>query len=139
MDSTFRRIFFNLFTEVAPTASLEYVSSYALDISLGESVTLIASGRDLDRIGPNQVHFGWFNGDGTPFCKIDEVTDDGEVIWECEQEEELRAGTDLPRGLNRVKLKVMDNEGVWSEEVSVDIFVAEHLHQVHLPAIQVGY
>jgi hypothetical protein len=139
MDSEFRRIFYNFYTDVAPTASLEYVSDYALDISLGESVILIGSGRDWDHMGSTEVNPRWYDGNGNDFCKLDEIDDEGNEIYECEQEIELKAGDQLGEGMNHVHFRVKDNEGRWSNEVTVDIFVAEHLYQVRLPAIQVGY
>lgn len=135
MDSEFRRVFYNLYTDVAPTASIVYVSATYLSISNNDVLTLIGSARDNDRLGDsNFINWLWFDDNGAIYCKIDDYNDDGTPIYECEKETEVRA-SDLGPGMHHLHLRVSDNEGRDSLVDSVTVYVFEQLYQVHLPSL----
>jgi hypothetical protein len=134
MDSEFRRIFYNLFTEVAPTASIVYASDTILSVADGDVLTLVGFGRDFDRQGegPQIQGYDWFDDKGAIHCKIDDYDDDGNPVYECEKEIEIKAGN-IEQGHRTVHLRVKDNEGHWSKSDQIEIWVVEDLHQLYLP------
>jgi hypothetical protein len=118
MDTEFRRIFYNLDADAIPSATIYHVSSYALDISQGDELTLMGSGRDFDRMGEGIVEFSWIS-------SIDGVlgTDSTLII----------PASSLSTGINTISFTARDNEGNWAPNKSVRILVAEELYQVFLP------
>jgi hypothetical protein len=77
MDSEFRRIFYNLFTDVAPTASIMYASDTILSVADNDVLTLVGAGRDFDRQGegPGIINHMWFDDRGAILCRIDDQVD----------------------------------------------------------------
>lgn len=125
IDVEFRRIFFNLTdTDAYPTASLMYVSSIFLDQSANDVLTLIGTGRDWDRMGEGNAitSVEWLNEDGTVLCT------------DCENTIQILA-TDLETGHRQIDFRVQDNEGNWSKNVTLDVYVYEQLNQLFLPSL----
>ncbi|NIV29394.1 MAG: hypothetical protein GWN58_07765, partial [Anaerolineae bacterium] len=148
MDSEFRRIFYNLFTDVAPTVTSLFASTDRLSVVEDDTLLLTGTGRDRDRLGdPNILKLMWFDDKGAILCKLDDaaeleecldkdpqdglcdngciddnenlICDDKEVdAYECEKETEVKA-SDMEPGMYKIKLKVMDNEGRWSPVVEL--------------------
>ena len=124
-----------LYPSVCPSASILGLDTYFLSIADGDSVTLVGLGSDRDHFsqGPGIINYTWFDENGAIQCKVDDYDDDGNPIYECEKEMEIKAG-DMDPGKYHYHLKVQDNEGNWSAESdSVTIYVFENLHQVFLP------
>jgi hypothetical protein len=122
--------------ELAPTAEILYVSANAVDISADDTLTLIGTGRDLDRMNgdPAEVNPMWTDDRGTIYCTITGYDDLGSPIYACEKQIVLKAAEMTP-GVYKFHFKVQDGEGKWSEEATVDILVAQVLHRVHLPSV----
>ena len=51
MDSEFRRIFYNLFADAVPAATIIYQSHEKLSVTDGDVLKLVGSGRDWDHMG----------------------------------------------------------------------------------------
>jgi hypothetical protein len=136
MDSEFRRIFYNFYVDAAPTASIVYVNTNALSVADDDVLTLLGAGSDHDRKGEGaQIRaYDWFDDTGAIHCKIDDYDDDGNPVYECEKETEIKAGN-LDRGHRTIHLRVQDNEGHWSGETSISVFVADQLWHTYMPAI----
>jgi hypothetical protein len=122
--------------EAMPMAGILFVNDFALDQSLEEKLYIVGSGRDLDRMNgdPFDIKYTWFDDNGAILCKIDDYDDDNNPIYECEKDIEVKA-SDMEPGMNHIHMKVLDNDGNWSKEVVVSVFVAEHLSQLYLPSI----
>jgi hypothetical protein len=164
MDSQFRRIFYNLFGEAAPTSVIAYVSDSSLSIADGDVATLIGNGRDWDRKGqgPDIINQMWFDENGAILCKLEDpatfeeckdkdpkdgvcdtcvddndnlICDTDEVdVYECEKETEVRAA-DMEPGRYRIRFKVLDNDGDWSSVVETEIWVASQFYNTYIPLI----
>ena len=146
MDSEFRRIFYNLYTDAEPTASILYVSSLFLDQSADDVLKLVGHGRDWDSMGEGSdiINVKWFDENGAYLCEFEPaeletckdkepedgicdlcedlngnmICDDKEIdAYECEKETEVRAA-DMEPGQHRIHFKAQDNEGVWSRDVA---------------------
>jgi hypothetical protein len=137
MDSEFRRIFYNLFTEAAPIASILSPDITVLSIADGDVLHLIGSGRDFDRLGQGaQIrNYDWFDDTGAILCKVDEIDDDGNPVYECEREIEVKAG-DMEPGKRKIHFRVQDNEDNWSAAAEITIWVTlDGYLRSFLPAI----
>ncbi|KPL21877.1 MAG: hypothetical protein AMJ93_08505 [Anaerolineae bacterium SM23_84] len=62
------------------------------------------------------------------------VCDDEEPVYECEKETEVKAGN-IDLGHRKIHFRVQDNEGNWSPDVSIDVFVAEEWYHTYIPVI----
>jgi hypothetical protein len=136
MDVEFRRIFYNFTTDTTPTAAILYASATALSIADDDILTLVGSGKDNDRVGQGKQiqNYDWFDDTGAIRCRIDDYDENGDPIYECERETEVRAG-DMDVGHRKIHFRVKDNEGNWSKEVSIDVFVAEKLYHTYMPVL----
>jgi hypothetical protein len=134
MDVEFRRILYNFTTDAIPSAGIMYSSASALSIADGDVLTLIGSGRDHDRVGEGKQirNFDWFDDTGAIRCTIDDYDQQGNPIYECEKETEIKA-SDMEPGRRKVHFRVQDNEGNWSPTVEFNVLVAEQLHYTYLP------
>jgi hypothetical protein len=155
MDSEFRRIFYNLYTETAPTASIVYASDTILSVADGDVLTLVGSGRDFDRQGEG-AHvqaYDWFDDTGAILCKIENlcqdkdkdgkcdkckdadgnmVCDDEEPVYECEKETEVKAGN-IEQGHRTIHLRIQDNDGHWSKADQIEVYVLPDVNEMYLP------
>jgi hypothetical protein len=126
MDSIFRRIFYNLFGESVPAASIITPDITVLSIADDDVLVLQGWARDYDRKGDDEIiNYMWFDENGAIYCKIDDVDDDGNPIYECEKDTEVKAA-DMEPGRYRIKLKAQDAEGNWSadtEASTITIYV----------------
>jgi hypothetical protein len=164
MDSQFRRIFYNLYTEVAPAAAIAYVSDFTLSIADDDVLILRGWARDWDRQGegPDILNQMWFDDTGAVLCKLDEaasfeectdkdpkdgvcdkcvddnenmICDDEEVdVYECEKETEVKAA-DMEPGKHRIRYKALDNDGKWSHVVETEVLVAYQFYSTYMPLI----
>ena len=130
MDSEWRRIFYNFYVDVAPTASIVYVSPDRLDLStaveLDDYPLFVGAGRDLDRIGnddPSDVgidNYKWWC-DTTGHVGTERVFQSPPNGW-------------IP-GKHDFKFQVTDNEGRQSNIQTVTIWVAEQFYDTYLPLV----
>jgi hypothetical protein len=164
MDSTFRRIFFNLYTETTPTASIVFVSDFTLSQADDDVLILRSWARDWDRQGegPDILNQMWFDDTGAILCKLDEeasfeeckdkdpkdgicdkcdddndnmICDIEEVdVYECEKEIEVRAG-EMEAGMHQFHYKALDNDGRWSRVVDAQVVVAYQWYGIYMPVI----
>lgn len=120
MDSEFRRIFFN-FTDVdtAPTATILYVSKTAADYA-DEDLVFSGTGRDYDRMGAGITDYLWTS-------SLDGVISNSKSF--------TIPVNQLSTGIHTISFKVCDDEGNWSAEKTVTLFVAVELTQIHLPVV----
>jgi hypothetical protein len=140
MDSEFRRIFYNLYTDIAPSAAILYQSATILSIEDGDVLVLKGTGRDHDRLGEGSdiIKWTWFDDTGAILCKIDDYDDDGEPVYECEKEIEVKAGN-MEHGWRKIHFRAQDNEGQWSGETdasTVSVYVSPDGYlRIYMPAI----
>jgi len=128
MDSEFRRIFYNLYTDVAPTAAIVYVSHNMPQY--GEELVLLGSAWDNDHI------------DGMPYEDIAEVvwTDTYDGVTSVIDDGDFDPKRlnypvrNLQPGWHEFGFKASDKGGRWSPGVSVKILVTEVRYDVFLPA-----
>jgi hypothetical protein len=137
MDSIFRRIFYNFYVDTSPDADIIYQSDSIISIEEGDVLTLIGTGSDHDRLGDGAhiQQYAWFDEDtGAIYCKIDDYDDDGNPVYECEKETEIKAA-DVNPGVLKIHFRVKDNEGQWSADDVAYILVVERLYQTFIPTI----
>jgi len=118
MDVEFRRIFYNLDTDAYPFATILYASHKAADYD--DTLTFVASARDADRLGEGIVAYQWRS--------------DRDGVLGTDKTLTIPASA-LSPGLHTLLFSAQDNEGNWTPEVSLTVFIAEELSQVHLPAL----
>jgi hypothetical protein len=157
MDSQFRRIFYNLFTDATPTASILSASASILSVADNDVLTVVGSGRDHDSqgVGPQIQAYDWFDDTGAIRCdpevtgepckdkdkdgvcdKCDDENHnmicDNEEILTCERVTEIKAG-DLARGHRKIHLRVKDNDGHWSHADEIEVWVFDKVFRTYLP------
>lgn len=149
--------------EVAPISEILYVSDTTLDISADDTLILFGTGRDLDNLNgpPYEINPKWFDENGAYFCTVElaeletckdkypkdgicdlcvdlnrnMICDDKEIdVYECEKDVQVKAA-DMEPGMHRVRFKVGDGEGNYSQEDILDVYVFEQIYEVHLPAL----
>jgi len=121
MDTEFRRIFYNLgYVDTIPAAEILYVSQTAADYA-DEDLVFRGTGRDYDRMGDEGItDFLWTSSlDGT-------LSNSKSFTIPVSQ---------LSTGIHTISFKVCDDEGNWSAEKTVSLFVAVELTQIHLPVV----
>ncbi len=138
-DMIFRRLLYlpdDSTIELPPTAEILYVSSTALDISAGDTLTMIGTGRDLDRLNgdPADINPMWFDDKGAILCAITGYDDLGSPIYTCEKVMQVNAAEMVP-GVHKIHFQVKDGEGRLSEDLTMDILVAQVLYKVRLPSV----
>jgi hypothetical protein len=119
MDSEFRRIFYNLFAEVTPTASIAFASE-TLAIDFDDTLVLKGSARDYDHLGGGIEEYLWTS-------SLDGVLGNTSTL--------TLSGSDLSLGMHTISFTAKDGEGNWAAEDSFDILVVEKLTQVRLPFV----
>ncbi|HBX69319.1 MAG TPA: hypothetical protein DEH25_08025, partial [Chloroflexi bacterium] len=94
-----------------------------LDISEGDTLTVVGSGRDWDHLGEGHdiLTYAWYDDTDTLLCE--DVCGSSITV----------AAADLGAGKHEIYFSVQDNEGNWSKEVSLDVHVYEVLHQIFMP------
>jgi hypothetical protein len=121
MDTEFRRIFYNLTgIDTTPTAEILYVSQTAADYD-DDDLFFSGTGRDYDRMGDEGItDFLWTS-------SLDGTLSNGKSF--------TIPVSQLSTGIHTISFKVCDDEGNWSAEKTVTLFVAEELTQIHLPVV----
>jgi hypothetical protein len=135
-DTQFRRIFYNLYADTIPTGYIAYVSDYTLSIANGDVLLLAGVGRDYDRQGewPDIIDHMWFDDEGTVYCDIEGYDDQGNPIYDCAKQIEVRAD-ELSLGKHTFHYRVQDNEGTWSSPDAVEVWVAYQWYPTYFPLI----
>jgi hypothetical protein len=118
-DIWFRRLFYNLWLEALP--SVEIISSVPTSLSLDADLVLVATARDNDQLGDGDeiVEYEW--------------SIDGEVV---SNQKTLNApARTLSEGWHGFSVRAKDNEGHWSNPLTVNIYIGAPLHYLHIPLV----
>ena len=122
-DIWFRRLMYlpdDTTLELAPTATILYVSHTAVSQSAGDILTLAGTAKDYDTVGEGIVAYKW-------------TSDlDGEVSYE---KSFSIPGTALKTGWHTFTFRARDSEGNWSPGKSVNVLVGETIYRINLPMV----
>lgn len=122
-DMPFRRLMYlpdDSTLELAPQASILFVSATTIQQVTGDILTLAGSARDLDVVGEGIVAYKW--------------TSDLDGVVGNEQVLKIPAA-DLSRGRHTFTFSALDGEGHWSRSATVTVNVVQQLYRVMLPMV----
>jgi hypothetical protein len=134
MDTQFRRIFYNLFVDADPEASIPYVSATAASYEGGGEILFVGAGQDNDRLGEGIVSYLWESDLGGELGTVQSL-----AILGTEKSLTIPV-TGLSLGRHTVTFTVQDDEGNWAAKQSVTVLIVEteaelELEQIYLPLL----
>jgi hypothetical protein len=122
-DIIFRRLLYLMDDDTrdfAPMASILYYSPRAAGYNHGGDALFVGTARDIDHNGDGIVAYRWRSSiDGE--LGVEQIT--------------TVPVLDLSTGLHTIYFSALDDEGNWSDEVSIRLLVAEELTEVFAPVI----
>jgi hypothetical protein len=104
--------------------SAQFVSINHPPIGPAETITLTATARDQDgavSVSGEILSWEWNHLDGRPLCT---------TITDC-----VLPGDLLGEGVHTIRLRVQDDEGVWSQPVFTTVTVTSPQRPIHLPVV----
>jgi hypothetical protein len=120
-DAIFRRVMYLDDTEADPTATILYTSHAMAGYNDDADLIFIGTAVDNDHVGQQGiVGYRWTS------------NLDGELSTE---KSFSRPVTDFSLGHHTITFSAQDDEGVWSTEQTVTLWVVEELHQYQLPLV----
>jgi hypothetical protein len=120
-DVWFRRVFYNIWTEVAPSVSI--VTTIPLSMyDIDEELNLVAFAKDNDRLG-----------EGTEIVEY-EWSIDGVVVSVSTSNAYNAPPRTLSKGWHGFSVRAKDHEGHWSNAATINILIAD-ITKVTLPLV----
>jgi hypothetical protein len=120
-DTWFRRFFYNIWTEVAPSVSI--VTTIPLSMyDIDEELNLVAFAKDNDRLG-----------EGTEIVEY-EWSIDGVVVSVSTSNAYNAPPRTLSKGWHGFSVRAKDHEGHWSNAATINILIAD-ITKVTLPLV----
>jgi hypothetical protein len=120
-DAIFRRIMYLDDTAADPTATILYTSRTAAGYNEAVDLLFVGTAVDNDHMGQQGiVGYRWSS-------NLDGLLSTEKSF--------SRPVTDFSLGLHTITFSAQDDEGVWSTEQTVTLWVVEELHQVFAPLI----
>jgi len=129
MDTEFRRIFYNLYTDAAPTSTILWADDIVVvpDGDTTTMITFVGTAKDNDHLGEGEgiVNYMW----ATDLGFVDEYNNDVTATANAnfcnapEGKNCQKPGWAFVKGQHNITFKAQDNEGNWSNEKTTVLYV----------------